>query len=169
MTNGHVDFHEVMCVECLFVCLLSVSVQASASLQMDCDSYALVLVFESYMRKTRAKSAKIPVEIADWLTAGANSQDSMQEHCSPPLAIGTDGLVQSNFRRGQLQKLGTFYVRQVNAYGHMPSRGVLIEFSNKLSINLVVAADVLEDRPVFGGELKHDPDIVFDAETPILL
>lgn len=42
-------------------------------------------------------------------------------------------------------------------------------FSNKLSINLVVAADVLEDRPVFGGELKHDPDIVFDAETPIFL
>jgi hypothetical protein len=55
--------------------------------EMDCDSYALVLVFESCMRKTRAKSAKIPDEIADWLTAGVNSRHSMQEHCPAADAI----------------------------------------------------------------------------------
>ena len=35
-----------------------------------------------------------------------------------------------------------------------------------ISINLVVRADVLEDRAIIGGELKDHPDIVFDREAP---
>lgn len=37
------------------------------------------------------------------------------------------------------------------------------------SINLVVTADVCEDRAILGSELKDNPDIVFNGETPILL
>ena len=68
------------------------------------------------------------------------------------------GFVVSEFPRHDLRRT----TRPKPLHNSMPRH-------RQFSIDLVVAADVLEDRPVFGGELKHDPDVVFDAETPVLL
>jgi hypothetical protein len=48
-------------------------------------------------------------------------------------------------------------------------RALRIAAHKRESIDLVMAADVCEDRTVLGGELKYDPNIVLDGETPELL